>query len=438
MPFQIQYILLPAAVLLVFPAICSAQAVLLDAAVLQQMQETVHLQQKQLEQQAEQIRQQSRKLEALKQQVTSLLQSVPSSKPPAVHLPPPVTSAAVPQPVTSGNDRIKLAVSGQINRAVNSVSDGGPTKLYHLDNNASNSRIRFTGSIQITDDLQLGTRLELAISPDSSLRVSQTNQSPGDYFNQRWAELSLQSTTLGKLSLGKGDTASNGSASRDLSCTDVVQYAGINAIASGMLFRETGDDHGLTTIKVRDAFRSRDGLGRQSRLRYDSPTLFGFTLAGSIASEQRSDLALYWGGEGYGFKALGAAAMANPRRNDSGLQYDGSLSLLHVVSGLNLTVSGGIQKRAIAKDSTNLYVKLGWIAKFTRLGYTAFGVDYTNSGNMPTTDDRGYSVGAAMVQSFEKYATELYLQHRIYSLKQSSGVLLDDMQVSTVGVRVKF
>jgi hypothetical protein len=101
-------------------------------------------------------------------------------------------------------------------------------------------------------------------------------------------------------------------------------------------------------------------------------------------------------------------------------------------------VSGGIQKQTRTKDATNLYAKLGWIANFTNLGSTAFGVDYTNSCTMPATDDRAYSVGAAVVQAFEKYATELYLQYRIYSLKQGSGVLLDDMQVSTLGVRVKF
>jgi hypothetical protein len=161
-------------------------------------------------------------------------------------------------------------------------------------------------------------------------------------------------------------------------------------------------------------------------------------LAGSIVSGQRSDLALYWGGQGYGFRAVGAAAVANPRLSNSGLLYDGSFSLLHSASGLNLTVSGGIQKQTRTKDGTNFYSKLGWIADFSRQGYTAFGLDYTCSGNMPASNNRAWSVGAAVVQSFEKYATELYLQYRIYSLKQGSGVLLDDMQVSTLGVRVKF
>ena len=95
-------------------------------------------------------------------------------------------------------------------------------------------------------------------------------------------------------------------------------------------------------------------------------------------------------------------------------------------------------KRNPQKDTANLYARLGWIASFTDIGYTAFGVDYTRSENMPTSDDIGYSVGGAVVQSFDKYATELYMQHRVYSLKRASGGSLEDMQVSTLGVRLKF
>lgn len=420
--------------LLAAPSVSTAGTVTVDPAVLRQMQETVRQQQQQLELQAEQLRQQTQNLEVMSQQLRVLQQPVPSPAPATVL----VASTALPQPVVSGDDRIKLSLSGQINRAMNLVNDGSTAKLYHVDNNASNSRIRFTGSAQITDNLLLETRIETAISPDNSALVSQTNQSPDSFFNQRWAEISLQSKTLGKLSLGKGDTASKGTALQDLSRTDLVQYVGIVDIAGGMLFRKTGDRHDLTTIRVSNAFSHRDGLGRQSRLRYDSPSLLGFTLAGSLVSEQRSDLALYWGGSGYGFKAVGAVAVANPRLSDSGMQYDGSFSLLHRASGLNLTVSGGIQKHTVAKENTNLYVKLGWIANFTRLGYTAFGIDYANSGNMPSNNDRGHSFSGAVVQSFEKYATELYLQYRLYRLDKADGTQLSDIQVSTLGVRVKF
>jgi len=348
--------------------------------------------------------------------------------------------------ITSGNDKIKLSLSGQLNRAVNVTSDGESTNVYPVDNDASNSRIRLVGTARITDDLTLETRLELAIAPDESSVVSQNNQASGDYFNQRWAEISLTSATFGKISLGKGDTASNTTAEVDLSRTDVVQYAGIADISGGMRFREENGNQNLTTLKVSDVFKSGDGLSRQSRLRYDSPTWNGFRLAGSLVSNQQADAALFWGGEGYGFKAKSAFAVANTKGAGlfaslpgARMLYDGSFSGLHTATGLNLTVSGAILERSARVDSTNLYVKLGWLTKPTNLGYTAFGVDYTRSRHLALPGDRGYSIGAAVVQAFEKIATELYLQYRIYALDRSNSTApVADINAGTFGVRVKF
>jgi hypothetical protein len=290
----------------------------------------------------------------------------------------------------------------------------------------------------MSDDLILGTRLEVAVAPDESSVVSQSNQAPGDYYNTRWAELSLTSRKYGKVSAGKGDTASYTTAKVDLSKTDVVQYVNVANIAGGMLFRESGGAGTLTTLKVSDAFKDLDGLGRQSRLRYDTPRFFGFGLAGSIVSEQRFDLGLSWGATGHGFAAAAAAAIANPKLDNTGLQYDGSFSALHIKSGLNLTVSGGLQERDSGENATNLYTKLGWLTDFTGFGTTAFGVDYALSRNLPSTQDRGYSIGAAVVQSFDQFATELYLQYRIYSLDRKSDPSVEDIHVGTVGARVKF
>lgn len=410
-----------------------------DPQLLEQLQETIRQQQHQLQQQAEQLQQQSRILETLQKQVLSLTQSAAAQPAPVPQKPAETAlKTALPATVVSGNDTIKLAVSGQINRAVNIINDGRSTNLYHVDNNASNSRFRLTGTARIDDDLTLGTRIEIAVAPDVSSQVSQTSQSPGSFFDQRWVEISLASKTFGKLSLGKGDTASNTTAEVDLSRTDLVQYSAIADIAGGMLFSESGGIRRLTTLKVSDAFKNMDGLSRQSRLRYDSPRLLGFSLAGSLVTSQRSDIALFWGGEGYGFKAAGAFAVANPRIDGSGLMYDGSFSTLHSATGLNLTLAGGLQTRDTLKDAANLYAKLGWLANLTRQGYTAFGIDYTRTAHQPSNDDKGYSVGGTVVQAFEKYATELYLQYRVYSLDRRSGAAVSDMSVGTVGARVKF
>lgn len=441
------------ALLLCFPLTAVAQPITVEPLVLQQMQETIRQQQRQLQQQAEQIKAQTEVLQRLQQQISTLQQAaVPAPKPVQAASQPPTP----PPVITSGNDKIKLALSGQINRAVVVANDGYNSTLYHVDNTVSNSRFRLVGTAGISDDLILGTRLEVAISPDRSSAVSQKDKTSGDLFDQRWVEISLTSKTFGKLSIGKGDTASNTTAEIDLSKTDVVQYASITDMGGGFLFRSKNGTKEFAKakdpsdkdvdIKLSDAFSSFDGLSRQSRLRYDSPNLYGFSLAGSLVSNQRSDLALFWGGQGYGFKGAGAFAVANTKgaatyttRPDAKLLYDGSFSLLHSATGLNLTLSGALQQYRSRKDATNLYAKLGWLANFTNLGYTAFGVDYTRSQDLAQVGDKGYSVGAAVVQAFEKYATELYFQYRIFSLDRAAGTTpVADINIGTFGARVKF
>jgi hypothetical protein len=389
------------------------------------------------------IKEQQQQLESLQQQVNELKKTATEAQTEAEEAKSvaeevkTTVQAPVEKVVTSGQDRVKLAISGQVHRAVNIAEDGKNTKAYFVDNDASNTRVRLVGTARATEDLTVGTKIEVAIAPNESSEVSQDNEESGDFFDQRWAEVSLDSKRFGKVSLGKGDTASNNSAEVDLSKTDIVQYSSIADVAGGLLFRQTNGDT-LTDVSVSDAFNNLDGLSRKSRLRYDTHKFYGFHLAGSLVSDQRYDGSLWWGGQGYGFKAAGALAFADPNEDDTDFRYDGSFSLLHEDTGLNLTLSAGLEERDNQGDAENFYAKVGWLTRFFPFGETAFGVDYTRSLNLPTGRDDGYSVGAAAVQHFEEYGTEIYFQYRHHSLDRDVEPSVQDINVGTIGARVKF
>ena len=340
--------------------------------------------------------------------------------------------------VTSGQERIKLSISGQVNRMMSIVDDGDSTRAYFVDNDNSNSRIRLVGTAQATDDLTLGARIEVAVAPDESGKVNQENETTGDFFDQRWAEVSLDSKRYGKVSLGKGDTASNNSAEVDLSRTDVTQYASVGDLAGGMQFRDSNGN--LTGIRVSDAFQDEDGLSRQSRLRYDTPTWRGFRLAASAVSDQRWDGSLWWSGSGNGVKAAGAIAVSSPQTSGTDKRYDASFSIMHERTGLNLTLSGGVLERDNGGDGTNRYTKVGWVQRFFSVGETALGIDYSHSENFPADNQDGDSFSIAAVQEFEKFGTELYAIVRRYSLDNDNdnGPNLQDITVGSLGARVKF
>jgi len=406
----------------------AAQDVTVDAAVLEKMQKTIEKQQQQLK--------------SLQQQVNELRKTAAEAKSAADEAASAATHAmAAIQPmektVTSGQPRVKLAISGQVNRAVNVIDDGKNTTAYFVDNDASNTRVRFIGTARFNQDLRIGSRMEVAMTSNESGDVSQNNENSSDFFNVRWADLSLASRRFGRLYLGKGDTASNNAAEVDLSKTDVVAYASVADIAGGMLFRQNRGDK-LTNISVSDAFKDFDGLSRKNRVRYDTPTFWNFHLQGSLISDQRWDASVWWGGQALGFKALAAAAISNPNKDNTDLIVDGSFSALHEASGLNLTLSAGQKGRDHQGDASNFYIKGGWLTRFFSVGQTAFGLDYTRSVNLPTGRDDGYSIGGALVQQFEKYGTEAYLQYRVYSLSRDAAPSVQSMNVGTIGARVKF
>ena len=353
------------------------------------------------------------------------------------------TEEATEPVVSSSQPKIKLSVSGQINRAVNVADDGDRTKAYFVDSDVSNSRLRLLGVGEVNEDVRFGAQLETAFSPNNSFDVSQEDETTDDLIDVRRAEAAVDSRRLGRVWLGKGSAATDDTAEYDLSGVDVIMYSGVGDIVGGLFFRD--EDGDLTDTTVGEAFFNFDG-DRQDRVRYDTPMFGpGVQLSASAGSDQRYDVAMNLGGD-FGawpgveigpFTTLAAVGLSDPSEDGVDYRLRGSGSILHNPTGLNLTVSGGMDQ-ADDGDPYNLYVKAGWYAKLNTLGNTGFGLDFTRGHEVSAPGDTGYSVGGAVVQTIEGYGTELYSQVRWYTLDRDDAPSVDDIVVGTLGTRVKF
>ena len=269
-----------------------------DPARIEQLQKVIDAQQQQLEAQQRQLELQNRHLEQIQHQINSLLQSVhgtstdvastgaaatdspavpvtaPSASPSASPStsphpdddpiddgwPAPGPDAAdaqgsdilvtdddapadlapvqptAPEPnVKASNPRVKVTLSGQVNRAVNVVDDGQDTDAFFVDNDASNSRFRLTAEGKLSKDALVGSLIEVAISPNNSENVSQEDQDTEDFIDLRRVEVYFGHQDYGRLWLGKGSTSSDNTAEVDLSGTDVVMYSGVADIVAGTI-----------------------------------------------------------------------------------------------------------------------------------------------------------------------------------------------------------
>lgn len=348
--------------------------------------------------------------------------------------------------VTSGEPRVKLSISGQINRAVNLANDGEGTDAFFVDNDTSNSRVRFEGTGDLGDGTTLGTRIELAVSPNNSFDVSQDNEESGDFFDQRKVEVFARNDSFGRLSFGKGNMASEDTAEYDLSLVaGPIMYSGVSDIVGGLQFTDGSD---LTGITLGGAFTNFDGNGRRDRVLYDSPVFGpGLQVSGAAAAGDRYDLAVTWGGD-YGdwtgvqigdFLTLGALAISDTNADDVDFRLSSSGSILHMPTGLSLTLSAGMDQTDDDENPYNLYGKVAWDTQFFDFGPTGFGVDLTRGNNVCAQCDEGYSAGIAAIQLVEDWGLEFYSQYRWFTLDTEAGAPgTDDLHVFTLGSRAKF
>jgi hypothetical protein len=393
-----------------------------------------------LEQQDLQLKNQSREIDALRDELNKLRAE---TEPPPKHTDYRTEEGHDGLLTNYDNPRIKLEVAAQINQAVNIANDGHTTRAYFVDNDTSNSRIRFAGVGTFKQGPEVGTTFEMAFSPNPSSDVSQDAQSVSDFIQVRRAEIWARDLRYGRVMFGRGSQAADNTAEFDLSLVSgPIMYSGISDIVGGLQFT---DRNGLSGVHVNQAFFNFDG-NRANRIRYDSPMFGPVQVSLSTGSNEQYNAAVtfggdydHWSGINFGdFTTLGAVSVFNPRVTNVNERVAGSWSLLHNPTGLNVTASSGFDDVKTGPTPFNVYGKLGWNASLLPVGATGFGADYTWTENVSAPDDKGWGVGVAAVQDVDDYGIQLYSQFRVYSLDRAEAPSFNNIFVGTMGTRVRF
>ncbi len=308
------------------------------------------------------------------------------------------------------------------------------------DNSASNSRAGIWIR-QPTSAGLLSFNLETALGFRQSASLSQTVTPPALSWNRtsiRKADISLKTDRYGTFSAGQGSMATDGAAEVDQSGTALVNYASVPETAGSYQFRTTAGALSGRTIGA--AFSDFDG-GRRGRIRYDTPSFNGFSVAMAYGNEILAtasndtyyDVALRYSGNFGGAKVKGALGWG--RRDRLGVYQDdtvASASLL-LPSGFNVTLAGGNRKGGGSFG----YGKLGWIGNWFSVGSTAVSVDYYDGNDQTVAGSNSTSVGVGAVQKFDRYNVEAYLGYHNYSLTETAATYRDASSV-LFGARWKF
>ncbi|XOF32963.1 MAG: hypothetical protein ACL93V_13210 [Candidatus Electrothrix sp. YB6] len=362
-------------------------------------------------------------------------------------------AAASALEIKSGNDKVGLNLYGHIDRAVMVADDGDDSKLFHVDNTHSESRVGLKAKVAASENLTIGGNAEVQWQTNPSDKVSMKEESISGKLKERKMEVYFDINRFGKISVGQGYMASDETSEVDLSGTALAGNSGVADVGGGFTFydaaailaatAEDDTEEKSSYMKVSDIFDQMDGLSKRNRLRYDTQNFGGFTLAVSAGEEERADAALLYSGTIGETKLEAALAYVEPGEDKDYTQINGSASVLFG-SGLNFTLAGGSRDLdnmpAGGDDPTFMYGKIGYKAKIFSPGATACSVDYgvyENIGNQ-NTGEEGTAFGVQVVQKISAYNTELFAAWRGFELEDSSDADYEPISIALTGVRLKF
>jgi len=317
-----------------------------------------------------------------------------------------------------------------------------------LNNTHSESRVGLKGSVKASENLTIGGNAEVQWQANPSEQVSMENESISAELKERAMEVYFDFSSIGKVSLGTGKMASDETSEVDLSGTDLAGNAGMADAGGGFAFYDNravaaAEGEETESITVGNVFNQMDGLSKKDRVRYDTPSLAGFSLGASFGEKEMADAALRYSGEFGGTKLKAAVAYSDPGEGKDYSQINGSASLL-LGFGLNFTVAAGSRDLddmpANGDDPTFTYGKIGYKTKIFSAGSTACSFDYGVFENIKKQDaeQEGTAFGVQFVQKFSEYNTELFAAYRNFELEDNTTADYEPITIALAGARIKF
>ena len=255
--------------------------------------------------------------------------------------------------VRKGNRKVSLKLSGQVNRSVLWWDDGVEDNTYSVDNSNTSTRFRLTGSVGVLPGLSAGYKIEMDAESARSGSVDQIDDDGGargegdGQLEVRVAEWYLKHDKYGKLTVGQGSPATDDLVKINLGGTAVATKDGLIMDTGGSFILRDSTIPGVAGLNTASFFGQAARWGdlapgldtaRRDRVRYDSPTIAGFTLSAAWGEDDFWDAALRYAGEfggirvaaGIGYnedhdEEIDTIAVAQPSRERT--EYKGSASV---------------------------------------------------------------------------------------------------------------
>jgi len=238
---------------------------------------------------------------------------------------------------------------------------------------------------QVTESVKVGGTWEanLPLSNNNN-NVDSSGTTEGDVKNAgdsafalRVAEVKFTHATMGTLSMGQGNTASNNRPG--LGSTSSTN-SGMSHGADILVFNDTTNT--ATAVTGGDQFSSYFGT-RADRIRYDTPSIGGFKLSGAMGDSNFWDAGLTYGATYGDIQVAAAVQVAHGGGTVNSETAGVGLALKHasgLSAGAHYGAEYGTGDAANAVEGKSWHIEAGYVTTaMSSLGATAFEVIHTQS-----------------------------------------------------------
>ena len=364
-----------------------------------------------------------------------------------------ISSCSVQAYSVTVSDDLSMDLYGVVNQSVSRVDDGHQTNVFFGDNDMWPTHLGVFARTSSSSNVNVGGKLELGLFTNSSASFNQVNNNiTATRTPLRYSDVWLSHHTYGTISIGLGDTASKGSA--------VGGYLDWNTTYSGSIFeignmyfhqKGSADDATSADPVSIDVFNNLDGLGRASRLKYQTIDMNGIQASASVVSGNMSDVSVSYNKD---FSLIGIRSVVSYAKAQTYSNVAASGGVQHLATGWNFNFAYG--KKNLnqghhsstfsnrTKNPNYLYSEIGRNYRYFDQGKTKVGVNFfkgkhfgASSNSVAADNSRSKFMGLGITQEFNKYNLDVYLSARKYSYR-SNSTHYDPIKAIVTGARFYF
>lgn len=294
-----------------------------------------------------------------------------------------------------GNRKMSLTVSGWVAQQITWWDDGFESNAYVHDLGTTlGSHVKFTGQAQFAPGWNAGYVLHLeSISNDGLIGTDQDNVNGGANVRALQSYWFIKNDRIGKVSVGQQSQASDNAAILIDNSGTLVAANWVSFDQNHFFVRTTRGDKpfrwDVGSCGNMGGFWGDCNGAPRNVVRYDTPSLMGFSASASWGEDDMWDVAARYQAERGGFKV--SAVVAYNEVNDEGFNGTGAagdegrylqagLYLEHIDTGLFILENyGQLTSSLFDGTSETFYIKGGVRRRFSPLGATVMYGEYLNN-----------------------------------------------------------